>query len=62
MDDRTREQRRRETCVRLVQSHADTATSLLARAPGVAANVQYPDIVRTIMADSGAASSVIQKS
>lgn len=37
MDHHTREQRRRETCVRLAQSHADIATSLLSRAPGIAA-------------------------
>jgi predicted unusual protein kinase regulating ubiquinone biosynthesis (AarF/ABC1/UbiB family)/ribosomal protein L7/L12 len=37
MDHPTREQRRRETEVRLVQSHADIATSLLGRAPGIAA-------------------------
>ena len=37
MDHPTREQRRRETEVRLVESHADIATSLLARAPSIAA-------------------------
>jgi ribosomal protein L7/L12 len=36
MDHRTREQRRRETEVRLATSQADIATSLLARAPGIA--------------------------
>jgi hypothetical protein len=45
-----------------VQSHADIATSLLARAPRIAVNVQYPDIVRAIMAGVGAAPSVVQKS
>ena len=37
MDHHTREQHRRETEVRLVESHADIATSLLARAPSLAA-------------------------
>jgi predicted unusual protein kinase regulating ubiquinone biosynthesis (AarF/ABC1/UbiB family)/ribosomal protein L7/L12 len=37
MDHHTREQRRRETEVRLVQSHADIATSLLGRVPSLAA-------------------------
>jgi ribosomal protein L7/L12 len=37
MDDNTREQRRRETEVRLMESHADIATSLLARVPSLAA-------------------------
>jgi predicted unusual protein kinase regulating ubiquinone biosynthesis (AarF/ABC1/UbiB family)/ribosomal protein L7/L12 len=37
MDHNTREQRRRETEVRLVESHADIATSLLARMPSIAA-------------------------
>jgi hypothetical protein len=37
MDHNTREQRRRETEVRLVESHADIATSWLGRAPSIAA-------------------------
>jgi len=37
MDHNTREQRRRETEVRLAESSADIATSLLARAPSIAA-------------------------
>jgi hypothetical protein len=37
MDHPTREQRRREPEVRLVPSHADIATSLVARAPRFAA-------------------------
>jgi ribosomal protein L7/L12 len=37
MDANTRERRRRETAVRLMASHADIATSLLGRAPRIAA-------------------------
>src|SRR5690242_12548809 len=37
MDDNTREQRRRETAVRLSQSHADISTTMLTRAPSIAA-------------------------
>jgi ribosomal protein L7/L12 len=37
MDANTRERRRRETAVRLMASHADIATSLLVRAPSIAA-------------------------
>ena len=37
MDHNTREQRRRETAVRLSGSQADISTSLLARAPSIAA-------------------------
>src|SRR5438477_13124950 len=37
MDGTTRDQRRRETAMRLIQSQADIATSLLVRAPSIAA-------------------------
>src|SRR6266513_25854 len=37
MDHNTRERRRRETAVRLTESLADISTSLLARAPSIAA-------------------------
>src|SRR5262245_21472772 len=37
MDGNTREQRRRETVARLTDSHADHSTSLLGRAPSIAA-------------------------
>src|SRR5437763_5253935 len=37
MDHNTREQRRRETATRLSGSHADISTSLLVRAPSIAA-------------------------
>ena len=37
MDHNTREQRRRETEVRLLESHADIATSWLSRTPSIAA-------------------------
>ena len=37
MDHNTREQRRRETVVRLAQSQADISTSLLTRVPSMAA-------------------------